>query len=255
MMKHVFGIPERFSERRNSRKSHLLNSHEATRRRFTLIELLVVIAIVAILASILLPALNKARDRAKSANCIGNLKQQGMAHVAYAGDNRDLFLASRLGPNKPEIEELQPWYYVLGEKGGYLPEVDFKKHTIWNCPTVLREEIGNNRTYGVPQIYDAVRAPGGAKMASGFYMRSGKMMTSEDVVVADSLARDPAFPSVRKEMYYLEQRTGTEASKDNAGSIGLRHNNRANMAFGDGHVGTREAQWIADEGLYYYAVM
>ena len=176
------------------------NTCAPVRRNFTLIELLVVVAIIAILAAILLPALNKARDRAKSANCISHLKQSGQAHVAYAGDNRDLFLASRLGPNKPDIEELQPWFYVLGEKAGYLPAAEFRKFSIWNCPTVMRNEIGNNRTYGVPQIYDAARAPFGAKMASGFYMRSGKRMTSEDVMVADSLARDPAFPMIRKDV-------------------------------------------------------
>ena len=57
------------------------------KKRFTLIELLVVIAIIAILASILLPALGQAREKAKSSQCVGNLRQQGLAIQQYVSDN------------------------------------------------------------------------------------------------------------------------------------------------------------------------
>ena len=63
------------------------------KRNFTIIELLIVIAIIAILAAMLLPALNKAREKARSAQCTSNLKQIGLAHSNYASDFDDYIVA------------------------------------------------------------------------------------------------------------------------------------------------------------------
>ena len=62
------------------------------KEKFTLIELLVVIAIIAILAAILLPALNQARERGRSTSCLSNIRQLGVANLLYAESNADYFI-------------------------------------------------------------------------------------------------------------------------------------------------------------------
>ena len=74
----------------------------SSNRAFTLVELLIVIAIITILSSILLPALTKARDKAKQSSCMSNLKQIGLALMMYTQDYNEMF--SYPGPTGWNIE-------------------------------------------------------------------------------------------------------------------------------------------------------
>ena len=88
-------------------------------RKFTLIELLVVIAIIAILAAMLMPALNKSREKAKAVQCAGNQRQVMQAELMYAGDNRDHVTPFNLGPNYNKRTNGKWWINLLCER--YLP--------------------------------------------------------------------------------------------------------------------------------------
>lgn len=125
-------------------------------RNFTLIELLVVIAIIAILAAMLLPALNQARGRAKSAACVNHLKQISMGMILYSNDYAGMIAYCAADT---------PWSLFLnGTRGAsYLPiskSGDYNHALITYCPTMDRNVIDRQgktfgwATYGLYAAHD-----------------------------------------------------------------------------------------------------
>lgn len=102
----------------NIRKSNTPKSYKSfTVNTFTLIELLVTIAIIAVLAAMLLPTLNKAREKAKITTCMNQLKQIGLAIHLYAGDNNGF------KPQDPEVGDYLNFGTYNGAEGRTLPSL------------------------------------------------------------------------------------------------------------------------------------
>ncbi|MFA6930232.1 MAG: type II secretion system protein [Lentisphaeria bacterium] len=223
------------------------------KHRFTLIELLVVIAIIAILASMLLPALQQARNKARSITCVSNLKQIGLAVDLYADDYNGFYQVS--GTVVIDGTAQFAWTTVLG-KLKYLPENQFN---LLRCPSTLKSpkvvELNNVSTYGVNLQYreskGKVLVYNFASSVAPFYGFVPKHVIKTPATFvshADSLATPSAAANYRGYAYYQINADGY-----NCGSPYLVHNERANVLFGDSHVSSLQKKQWSEE--YYYGVI
>lgn len=219
------------------------------RNSFTLIELLVVIAIIAILASMLLPALNQAREKAKAASCVNNLKQCAAANLTYANDFNDLILFRSNNAGQ------DPWGGVLLDRK-YLPGSyttlgnTYLFNSVLVCPTVRRNPTADQesqlrfRTYGMPhyqgdwdytnrtkQVALGKFAFSLPSSSSSLYFSLVKMkQPGGTVMLADS-----GYLSSSSQFGYCVWYIPIHNITSDYGLV-LRHSNRANVAYMDGHV-------------------
>ncbi len=208
----------------------------STRWGFTLLELLVVIAIIAMLSSILLPALSKARGKGRSAVCISNLQQLSKALIMYADDNDGYFPYASY-PWGGGVDGTcwdfkyddysDPSSYTAGLIGPYLSD-NIDVYTCPSCKTLPRSDNRPTTGYG----YNITYIGNDSALAKMSKIKS----PANTLLVADCAYWNSWGGRTETAAFIYAPSEVGDWSTWKTGSAYFRHNGSANVAFVDGHV-------------------